>query len=119
MLNDEQSRLFKKQIDAIAERVLRKADVTVCTIAQLGSNIIAQLSWDLAVVDEASVATELECVQVLRKANNTILVGDPKQLGPVVLSTRETNPFKSVIDRSLMERMIACGYPHLICWSNL
>ncbi|KAL8685779.1 MAG: hypothetical protein Q9218_007551, partial [Villophora microphyllina] len=109
---EEQETVFNAAILASAREVVLNADLVVCTIAQLGSDLLKEMKWDLAIINEASVPIVCECVQVAQKAAKVLMVEDPNQLGPVVLSTKENNDFKHSLEQSLFKRLIACGFPY-------
>ena len=58
-------------------------------------------------IDEATQATEPECLlPILKGAKQVILVGDHRQLGPVIMCK---NAAKAGLDQSLFERLVHLG----------
>jgi len=79
----EQIKVYK---EALAQEILKKADVVLATNSGTYSEEMETISFDVAVVDEASQATEPSVIMPLTKARQWVLAGDHKQLPPVVLS---------------------------------
>ncbi len=72
---------------AAAHRVVKNADVVVCTCIGAGREVMANLNFPFVLVDEATQATE-PAVQValLHGARQLVLTGDHHQLNPTVIS---------------------------------
>ena len=83
------------------ERVaeLRNASVVAATTAGCGSRTLTEEEFDVAVVDEASQLTEPGTLAAINRADRFVLVGDHRQLPPVVRS--ETD-----LRTSLFERLV-------------
>lgn len=63
------------------------ARLIFCTLSMSGSSSLSRAEFDLVVVDEACQATEPSTLIPLRlKPSRFVLVGDPQQLPPTVLS---------------------------------
>lgn len=89
-LKDEQ-KSASRTLDALRrstrQKVLREADVICSTLSGAGHEIIEQLDFDMIIIDEAAQAIELSTLIPLKyKCQRCILVGDPQQLPPTVLS---------------------------------
>jgi DNA replication ATP-dependent helicase Dna2 len=82
-----------------AER-LQDAPVVAATTATCGSRVLRELSFDVAVVDEAGQLTEPETLAAINRADRFVLVGDDDQLPPVVRA-------ENGLSRSLFERLRA------------
>ncbi|KAJ7505328.1 AAA domain-containing protein [Mycena galericulata] len=68
-------------------QVLQSADVICATLSGSGSDILQDLEIEMVVIDEASQAIELSALIPLKyQPKHSILVGDPQQLPPTVLS---------------------------------
>ncbi|CAO1613045.1 unnamed protein product [Parajaminaea phylloscopi] len=98
-----------RQIDADRRRVrneiLLNADVICSTLSGAGHEALASLPIDFetVVIDEAAQAVELSTIIPLRYGcKRCILVGDPNQLPPTVISTKAD---KLQYSRSLFVRM--------------
>ena len=82
---------------------LRSAPVVAATTAACGSRVMREQSCDVAVVDEASQLTEPGTLAAVNRADRFVLVGDHRQLPPVV---RAENDLRT----SLFERLVG-AYP--------
>eukprot|EP01017_Pseudomicrothorax_dubius_P007157 TRINITY_DN12173_c0_g1_i2.p1 TRINITY_DN12173_c0_g1~~TRINITY_DN12173_c0_g1_i2.p1 ORF type:complete len:460 (-),score=76.34 TRINITY_DN12173_c0_g1_i2:283-1662(-) len=96
--------------DACLERyVLDNSDIVCCTCSAAKDARLSHLNFDVVIVDEASFATEPMCLQTFSDgAEKVILIGDTKQLGPVV-KCREAE--LSGLGTSLFDRLLELGYP--------
>eukprot|EP01017_Pseudomicrothorax_dubius_P002274 TRINITY_DN1000_c0_g1_i6.p1 TRINITY_DN1000_c0_g1~~TRINITY_DN1000_c0_g1_i6.p1 ORF type:complete len:309 (-),score=43.43 TRINITY_DN1000_c0_g1_i6:67-993(-) len=93
----------------MGQQVLDEAEVICTTCATSLDDLIKECSFDFVLIDEATMAIEPQCVQPFsRGASKIILVGDQKQLGPVVKSDIAKEAGLSV---SLFERLIELGHP--------
>jgi DNA replication ATP-dependent helicase Dna2 len=86
------------------QKQLESFPVIACSsISSMSSSLIRRLNFDVAVVDEAGQLTEPGTISIILQAGKFILVGDHKQLPPVV----QSNDAKSRgLDKSLFERLI-------------
>lgn len=67
--------------------VLRDADVICTTLSGAGHDTLEQYDFDMVIIDEAAQAIELSTLIPLRhQCQRCIMVGDPQQLPPTVLS---------------------------------
>ncbi|MFB6160774.1 MAG: AAA domain-containing protein [Haloferacaceae archaeon] len=87
------------------ERVaeLRAAPVVAATTAGCASRTLREETFDVAVVDEASQLTEPGTLAAVTRADRFVLVGDHRQLPPVVRAEND-------LRESLFERLIE-AYP--------
>ncbi|KAJ6619424.1 SEN1 N terminal-domain-containing protein [Mycena sp. CBHHK59/15] len=84
---DTSRRLFRLQ-------VLQSAHVICATLSGSGSDILQDLEIDVVIIDEASQAIELSALIPLKyQPKHSVLVGDPQQLPPTVLS-QEASRFR-------------------------
>ncbi len=86
---------------AVEKRVLNQAQVVLATHGGLG-RLLARDGFDLAVLDEASQATEALSWIAILQARKIVLAGDPLQLPPTVYST---GPERDALRLTLMERL--------------
>jgi DNA replication ATP-dependent helicase Dna2 len=86
------------------QKQLEAFPVIACSsISSMSSSLIRRLNFDIAVVDEAGQLTEPGTISIILQAGKFILVGDHKQLPPVV----QSNDAKKLgLDKSLFERLI-------------
>lgn len=91
--------------------ILSKAQVICTTAIGAGSPKLKGMKFSAVLFDEATQATEPEAiVPLIHGIKQVIMVGDHKQLGPVVLCKKAAN---AGFNRSLFERLIDCGErPH-------
>ena len=116
MLKDELGELSQQDekkfniLKRRAERkILQEADVVCCTCSAAGDPRVASLRFRQCLIDEATQATEPEClIPVVLGAKQLILVGDHQQLGPVVLSKKAA---MAGLAESLFERMVRITPP--------
>ena len=88
-------------------KILMDADVICCTCIAAGDTRLKKLRFHSVLIDESTQATEPECiVPIVLGAKQLILVGDHKQLPPVVLC-REAG--EGGLSQSLFERLINLG----------
>lgn len=81
---------------------LRNAPVVAGTAATCGSPVLKECAFDVAIVDEASQLTEPGTLAAINLADRFVLVGDHKQLPPVVRdddSDLQTSLFERLIER--------------------
>ena len=82
----------------LADR-LQSAPVVAATTSTAGSRSMRELDFDVAVVDEASQLTEPAALAAINRADRFVLVGDHRQLPPVVRAGND-------LGRSLFQRLI-------------
>ena len=82
----------------LADR-LRTAPVVAATTSTAGSRTMRELDFDVAVVDEASQLAEPDALAAINRAGRFVLVGDHRQLPPVVRAEND-------LATSLFERLI-------------
>ncbi|KAJ7069799.1 SEN1 N terminal-domain-containing protein [Mycena amicta] len=72
---------------ALRLEILQNAHVICATLSTSGSDYLRDLEIDMVIIDEASQAIELSALIPLKyQPKYTILVGDPQQLPPTVIS---------------------------------
>lgn len=86
-----------KTMDATRHRIrlqiLQRTDVLCCTLSGSGHDLLTSLNctFDTVIIDEAAQSVELSCLIPLKYGcERCILVGDPNQLPPTVLSQKAT-----------------------------
>jgi len=91
-------RLDRSGTPAEQAAALREAPVVAATTATCGSRVMREQSFDVAVVDEATQLTEPDSLAAITRADRFVLVGDHRQLPPVVRAEE--------MGESLFERLI-------------
>ncbi|WP_245626045.1 AAA domain-containing protein, partial [Haloparvum sedimenti] len=92
-------RLVRRGDPGEKARELGDAPVVAATTAACGSRVMREQAFDVAVVDEASQLTEPGTLAAANLAERFVLVGDHKQLPPVVRAEND-------LQRSLFQRLI-------------
>lgn len=91
-----------------AERDILKAAQVVCTTAVgAGASILRGFKFSAVLLDEATQAVEPQAlIPLIHRPRQVVLVGDHRQLGPVVLNKKAV---KAGFSQSLFERLITLG----------
>ncbi|CAK9854930.1 unnamed protein product [Sphagnum jensenii] len=108
--------MWDKAMDLEAQAIksiLDRADVVAATCVGAGDAILDGRCFHLCVIDEATQATEPAClIPIIRSgADSLVLVGDPAQLPPTVISQQATEMGLAV---SLFEHLQQCGVKPLL-----
>jgi ATP-dependent RNA/DNA helicase IGHMBP2 len=98
-LMDEARKLERKAMNT----VLSRAQVVCATCAALDGHVLSGETFDVALLDEATQATEPTALVAFTKAPIVILAGDPQQLSATVLSMEAQAKGLGV---SLFERLL-------------
>lgn len=102
----QQRRKVRSVESAIAAEIVCNADVVCSTLGGCGADVLADVQFDLVLVDEATQATEpraLIAINKLKPDGRLVLVGDQKQLPPVCVcqQAQELGLGISLFDRLL------------------
>lgn len=80
-------RSFDTRRRTVRNEILTQADIVCSTLSGAGHDILASLDFDMIIIDEAAQAIELSSLIPLKyRFSRCVMVGDPKQLPPTVLS---------------------------------
>ncbi|KAJ1655724.1 DEAD-box type RNA helicase [Dispira simplex] len=108
-VEQERQSLLQRGIESdrrrIRANILKRADILCCTLSGSGHELLNGIGcqFDMVVIDEAAQAVEISCLIPLRyQCRRCILVGDPNQLPPTVLSVEAA---KYRYDQSLFVRL--------------
>lgn len=93
-----------RQEAQITRAILDEASVVCATLSTLTGKTLGQRSFELAVVDEATQATEPMTLAAFVRSERVVLAGDPCQLSATVLS-REA--LSEGLGQSALEAMLA------------
>ena len=99
----------KKAIMDLEISIVGEAEMVFATLSSCGRNIFGQLmkKFDICIIDEAAQASEVATLQPLQYGCKfCIMVGDPQQLPPTVLSKEAQ---ELLYERSLFERLQNAG----------
>ncbi|KAH8195321.1 hypothetical protein TruAng_010514 [Truncatella angustata] len=104
--NDEKK---YKQLTRAAEReILSNADVVCCTCVGAGDPRLAKMKFRNVLIDESTQSAEPECmIPLVLGCKQVVLVGDHKQLGPVIMNKKAA---KAGLNQSLFERLVRLGF---------
>lgn len=87
----------------IEESILKHSDVVLTTNSSAGSISLSNIKFDIAIIDEASQATIPSVLIPINKAEKFVLIGDHKQLPPVIFNNDteylKTSLFEELIDQ--------------------
>jgi len=86
--------------EAIVRDIVEKADVVLSTNGMIGSEALEGVTFDLAVIDEASQQMEPSTLLPMMRARRVVLAGDHRQLPPTVISDLD------ILKHSLFERLM-------------
>ena len=104
-LSKEQFEDFISHKENFEKKVLWKYKVIVTTVGTASSKVMIQRRFKRVVMDEATMIKEQEAFMATLFAEQIVLVGDQKQLGP-------TYGFKVNGSTSLFSRLINAGHPY-------
>ncbi|KAH8104550.1 SEN1 N terminal-domain-containing protein [Cristinia sonorae] len=84
-----------RALDALGRKlryeVIQEADVICSTLAGAGHDLLEAFDFEMVVIDEAAQSIELSSLIPLKyRCNRCIMVGDPQQLPPTVISQEAT-----------------------------
>ncbi len=105
-LNEQVGKTFedaKKLEERIAREILREVDVILTTNSSAGLEVVDYVSYDVAVIDEATQATVPSVLIPINRAKRFVLAGDHKQLPPTILSEKAKELSKTLFE-GLIER---------------
>jgi hypothetical protein len=96
----------------LEQQICTEANIICCTLETAGAAALSGLVFPTVILDEATQAVEPSAlIPLLHRASKMVLVGDQKQLGPVVRNTRLEH---GMYGRSLFERLIELRVPSVM-----
>lgn len=99
--------LSEFQLGYIRDKLIRNANIIICTCITSGKKLIDSKEFDYVIIDESVQATEPTIlIPLLQTKKKCVLVGDHKQLGPVINNHKLV---RCKYNRSLFERLILAG----------
>ncbi|KAK4705650.1 hypothetical protein P7C70_g550, partial [Phenoliferia sp. Uapishka_3] len=104
----------RNRLGSVRSKVLREADVVCSTLSGCGSGVLDGMKFETVIVDEAGQAVEPSVIIPFQfGCTSCVLVGDPKQLPPTVVSRAAQ---RAGYERSLFERIMDVnpGVVHLL-----
>eukprot|EP01116_Phalansterium_solitarium_P013960 TRINITY_DN3142_c0_g1_i1.p1 TRINITY_DN3142_c0_g1~~TRINITY_DN3142_c0_g1_i1.p1 ORF type:complete len:635 (-),score=207.11 TRINITY_DN3142_c0_g1_i1:77-1714(-) len=111
-VTDEDIQRHAKIVSEAQAEILSTADVVGCTCYGAGSGRVTRsVRPQQTIIDECGQAVEPECLMAILRAEQVVLSGDDKQLGPVILSQDVLVGW--VLRRSLFTRHAKAAIPLL------
>eukprot|EP00347_Sterkiella_histriomuscorum_P020669 403336923 len=92
-------------------RIIDQTPIIITTCNSSCEKRLKDKKFKKVIIDEAAQATEVETLLPIINAKQVVLIGDHKQLGPVI-DTKLNGP------DSLFKRLIEGGYPHIMLSSQ-
>ncbi|KAK4697556.1 regulator of nonsense transcripts 1, partial [Phenoliferia sp. Uapishka_3] len=106
-LSSSDERKFKALTRACEREILANADVICCTCVGCGDPRLAKFKFRTVLIDEATQATEPECMIPLTfGVKQLVMVGDHSQLGPTIMNKKAA---RAGLTQSLFERLVLLG----------
>ncbi|GAA5922644.1 hypothetical protein JCM3775_005802 [Rhodotorula graminis] len=106
-LSSSDERKFKALTRAVEKEILSNADVICATCVGCGDPRLKNLKFRTVLIDEATQATEPECMIPLTfGVKQLVMVGDHSQLGPTIMNKKAA---RAGLNQSLFERLILLG----------
>lgn len=106
-LKPRDQKLYEKLKRALESKVIKNSEVVCCTCTTAGSSQFRNARFRALLIDEATQATEPEClIPFVTGIKQAIIVGDHQQLGPVIVSKAAA---KAGFGQSMFERLIVRG----------
>ena len=101
---------LKEKIEKI---IINESDVVCCTLESSMKKCLDYLKFDTIIIDEATQAVEVASIlPIVHYPSRLILIGDQKQLGPVL--SGEDNSEKYKFKTSLFVRLLKEGYEYVM-----
>ena len=108
---DDLINLDKEEINDFTEEIIKNHDLVVATCSTSWDSRIKNLNFPFVIIDEATQCCELEAmIPINHGCSHLTLIGDQKQLGPVVLHPQAKEVGMNI---SLFERLLKL-YPDLL-----
>lgn len=106
-LSTMEERRYRSQVFQREREILDAADVICTTCSSSADRRLHSYEFQTVLIDEATQAVEPEClIPIVRGCRQLVLVGDHKQLGPVVLNRKVAD---AGMNLSLFERLVILG----------
>lgn len=106
-LSSADEKKFRSLTRAAEREILHNADVVCATCVGCGDPRLATLKFRTVLIDEATQATEPECmIPLVLGCKQAVLVGDHQQLPPVIMNKKAA---RAGLSQSLFERLVVLG----------
>jgi ATP-dependent RNA/DNA helicase IGHMBP2 len=121
--SNEVAKAFRNRHEQILMEVLSASKIVATTLSNASHNVFhlsEKFQPDVLVCDEPGQCTEggHMIAMTIYSIKAVVLLGDPKQLAPTIISENVSNEGALYVKRSLMERLYKAGYPSTILRTN-
>uniref|UniRef100_A0AAV1V283 Upf1 domain-containing protein n=1 Tax=Peronospora matthiolae TaxID=2874970 RepID=A0AAV1V283_9STRA len=107
-LSSQDEKRFKSLKRQAEREILQAADVICTTCVGAGDPRLSNFRFRQVLIDEATQATEPEClIPIVQGAKHVVMVGDHRQLGPVVMNKKAAN---AGLNQSLFDRLLLLNH---------
>ena len=104
-LRPDEKRKFLKLKKEAEQNTLQRVQVVCCTFSASFDQRLENFKFTRVILDEACQATEpCTLLPMMKGAQQVVIIGDHKQLGPVV-----KNPAAKELEKSLFQRLVELG----------
>jgi hypothetical protein len=112
--------LKRHYCSTVADVLGMEARIVATTLSNAASDYLLSFQPDFLVCDESRQCTEGDHMIVMTKPSvkAVVLLGDPEQSPPTIISENSENAEVEYIKRSLMERLQKAGYPCTMLLTN-
>ncbi|KAF7166231.1 hypothetical protein CNMCM6106_002127 [Aspergillus hiratsukae] len=121
-LSKDQSKKLRDSYESCALSVLANCNVVATTLSNASHQLLRDSDFnpDFVISDEAGQCLEGEhCIALtMSSVKAVVLIGDPDQVPPTVISENYCNEGAKYLKRSLMARLHKAGYPCTILNTN-
>ncbi|KNZ55407.1 hypothetical protein VP01_2691g3 [Puccinia sorghi] len=106
-LSSTDERRYKSLTRLCEREILAAADVILCTCVGAGDPRLAKMKFRTVLIDEATQATEPECmIPLTLGVKQVVMVGDHQQLGPTIMNKKAA---RAGLTQSMFERLVLLG----------
>lgn len=106
-LSSTDERRYKSLTRLCEREILTAADVILCTCVGAGDPRLAKMKFRTVLIDEATQATEPECmIPLTLGVKQVVMVGDHQQLGPTIMNKKAA---RAGLTQSMFERLVLLG----------
>ncbi|RHZ68274.1 DEAD/DEAH box helicase [Aspergillus thermomutatus] len=121
-LSRDQSKKLRNSYENCASSVLANCKVVATTLSNASQELLRNSGFnpDFVISDEAGQCLEGDhCIALtMSSVKAVVLIGDPDQLPPTVISENDCNEGAKYLKRSLMTRLHQAGYPCTMLTTN-
>ena len=102
-LSEKDYKIYKEKIGDIEKDIIENSDIVLSTLNNSADERLRDFNFSYVLIDEAAQALEPDTIlSIIHQAEMVVLIGDDKQLGPVIHSKSAA---ASGLSTSLFERL--------------